>query len=130
MLQRVQHRTDLENISTWIKYSKKLCDSCVGSCCNLPVEVKAKDLIRIGLMDEFEIDENLKFIAKRLMKEGLVDHFHSKSATFTLSRMANGNCIYLDNTTHRCTIYNSRPDTCRNHPHIGPRSGYCAYKQI
>ncbi|MCK5516299.1 MAG: YkgJ family cysteine cluster protein, partial [Desulfobulbaceae bacterium] len=36
-------------------------------------------------------------------------------------------CLYLDQKTRRCTIYTKRPDTCRNHPQIGPRPGYCAF---
>ncbi|MFO6369419.1 YkgJ family cysteine cluster protein, partial [Pseudomonas aeruginosa] len=46
----------------------------------------------------------------------------------TLTRMANGDCLYLDRKTRLCTIYARRPDTCRNHPRIGPRPGYCAYR--
>jgi len=99
----------------------------MGSCCSLPVEVKPADLIRMGLMDEFELEENPKFIARRLMKEQIVEHYHNKSETFTLSRMANGDCLYLDSRSRRCTIYANRPDTCRNHPRIGPRPGYCAF---
>jgi uncharacterized protein len=119
--------TNLDNTDTWTKYTKKLCSSCMGSCCSLPVEVKVVDLVRMGLMDEFELEENPKFIARRLMKDQIVEHYHSKSETFTLSRMANGDCLYLDSSSRRCTIYEKRPDTCRNHPHIGPRPGYCAF---
>ena len=121
--------TDIDNISTWTKYRKKLCDYCNGSCCTLPVEIKASDLIRMNLMDEFELESNLKFVARKLIKQHLVDHFHSKTKTFTLARMANGDCIFLDNKTRRCTIYPQRPDTCRNHPQVGPRSGYCAFRR-
>jgi Fe-S-cluster containining protein len=119
--------TNLDDTSTWTKYTKKLCNSCMGSCCSLPVEVKTADLIRMGLMDEFELEEHPKFIARRLMKEQIVEHYHNKSETFTLSRMANGDCLYLDSRSRRCTIYEKRPDTCRNHPQIGPRPSYCAF---
>jgi uncharacterized protein len=122
-----QNHTNIENTSTWIKFNRKLCDSCMGSCCSLPVEVKAVDLIRMGLMDEFELEENPKFVARRLIKKQIVEHYHNKSETFILSRMANGDCLYLDSRSRRCTIYDKRPDTCRNHPRIGPRPGYCAF---
>ncbi len=122
-------RADLENTATWAKYSKKLCNRCRASCCSLPVEVKAADLIRMGLMDEFELEEELKQVARRLMKERLIDHFHAGSRTFTLARMASGDCIFLDTNSRRCTIYQQRPDTCRNHPQVGPRSGYCPFRQ-
>lgn len=128
MFQLPKIQTDIDNIATWIKYSRKLCNHCTASCCSLPVEVKADDLIRMGLMDEFELQEPLKYIARRLKKDRIIEHFHAKTVTFTLSRMASGDCIYLHSLTRRCTIYQLRPDTCRNHPQIGPRPGYCAFK--
>ena len=66
-------------------------------------------------------------IAKRLQKEGIVERFNQKSGIFTLQRMSNNDCLYLDRKSRMCTIYETRPDTCRNHPRIGPRPGYCAY---
>ncbi len=42
--------------------------------------------------------------------------------------MSNNDCLYLDRKSRLCTIYDKRPDTCRNHPKVGPRPGYCAYK--
>lgn len=121
-------KVDIDDTSTWLKYRKKICNSCVASCCSLPVEVKSVDLIRMGLMDKFELSDNLKLVAKRLKKEGTIDHYHSRTETFTLSRMANGDCLYLHPQSRRCTIYLLRPDTCRNHPHIGPKPGYCAFQ--
>lgn len=118
---------DIDDLSTWTRYKKKLCMQCRGTCCSLPVEVQPEDLVRIGLIDAFELQENMKRIYKRLCKNGFVEHFHAKTNTFTLTRLANGDCLYLDAKTRRCTIYEKRPDTCRNHPQIGPRSGYCAF---
>lgn len=118
---------NVDDLNTWVKYKKKMCGHCKGTCCSLPVEVKPKDLVRMGVIDAFELDENMKGIYKRLSKERLVEHFHAKSMTFTLARMANGDCLYLDSKSRRCTIYDKRPETCRNHPHVGPRPGYCAF---
>lgn len=128
MIQLPAIQADRDNIATWAKYSKRLCDHCGASCCSLPVEVKSSDLIRMELMDEFELQDDLRQIARRLMKQHLIDHFHSKTGTFTLARMASGDCMFLDSQTRRGTIYQRRPDTCRNHPQVGPRSGYCAFK--
>lgn len=119
--------TRLEDPSTWIKFTPKLCKNCNGSCCKLPVEVTIIDLVRMGYADEFEMDENPKKIAKRLKKAGIIEHFYPKKELFTLTRLANGDCLFLDTRNRLCTIYQDRPDTCRNHPRIGPRSGYCAY---
>ena len=117
----------VDDLATWAKYKKKMCDHCKGTCCSLPVEVKPEDLVRMGAIDSFELEENMKGIFKRLSKERIAEHFHTKTTTFTLSRMANGDCLYLDSKSRRCTIYEKRPDTCRNHPQIGPRPGYCAF---
>ena len=130
MIQLPTSQADIDNTATWAKYSKRLCDHCGASCCSLPVEVQASDLIRMELMDEFELEEDLKHIARRLMKQRLVEHFHSKTKTFTLARMASGDCLFLDSRSRRCTIYFQRPNTCRNHPQVGPRAGYCAFKRM
>lgn len=83
---------ELDRLETWQKYSAHMCGGCVSSCCTLPVEVKVKDLIRIGLVDEFELGDPAKNIAKRLQKEGIVERFNSKSEIFTLQRMSNNDC--------------------------------------
>jgi Fe-S-cluster containining protein len=120
---------DIERLDTWIKYKSSRCASCVASCCTLPVEVKVADLVRMQLIDAFEAQEPLKTLAKKLKKIGAIEHFNFASEIFTLTRLANGDCIYLDEQTRRCTIYEKRPATCRNHPAIGPRPGYCAYRE-
>lgn len=120
---------DPERLDTWIPFRKHLCDSCMGTCCSLPVEVRLSDLIRMGLADAFEAEEPAKQIARRLLKQGVIEHFNHKQALFTLSRRANGDCFYLEQKTRRCSIYAQRPDTCRQHPQVGPRPGHCAYRQ-
>ncbi|WP_313410444.1 YkgJ family cysteine cluster protein [Stutzerimonas kunmingensis] len=119
---------DPERLETWVRYSAGLCRDCHATCCTLPVEVRIDDLIRLELVDAFERDEPAKNIAKRLSKAGIVEHFNHKHEIFTLARLANGDCLYLDRKTRLCTVYAKRPDTCRNHPRIGPRPGYCAYR--
>jgi len=87
---------EIDRIDTWAKYSSHMCGGCISSCCTLPVEVKIKDLIRIGIVDEFERGEPAKNIAKRLQKEGIVERYNQKSEIFTLQRMSNNDCLYLD----------------------------------
>ncbi len=119
---------NVDNLNTWVKYKSKLCQSCRGTCCSLPVEVQFDDLARMGVVDEFERDEPAKRLAKRLMKDGIVGHFNHKTEIYTLSRYANDDCIYLDQKSRLCTIYQQRPATCRNHPQIGPKPNHCAYQ--
>ncbi len=119
---------EIDRLETWQKFTQPMCGACISSCCTLPVEVKIKDLVRIGVVDEFELGDPPKNIAKRLQKDGIVERFNQKSGIFTLQRMSNNDCLYLDRKSRMCTIYDKRPDTCRNHPRVGPRPGYCAYK--
>lgn len=120
--------TDIERPETWVRYKESLCAGCRAKCCSLPVEVRIDDLIRMELVDAFEAEEPAKNIAKRLRKDGVVEHFNSRMEVFTLTRMGNGDCIYLDQSTRLCKIYAKRPNTCRNHPKVGPRPGYCAFE--
>lgn len=123
----VQH-VDVDRCETWTRYRAGLCDGCQAHCCTMPVEVRLPDLVRLGLVDPFEAEhEAPKQIARRLEKAGRVDHFNFKHGIFMLARRANGDCLYLDAATRRCTVYEKRPDTCRKHPQVGPRPGHCPY---
>jgi Fe-S-cluster containining protein len=94
----------------------------------MPVEVRLPDLVGLGWVDPFEAEhESAKNIAKRLTKAGLVGHFNFKNEIFTLARRANGDCCNLDAHTRRCKVYELRPSTCRLHPQVGPKPGYCPY---
>ncbi len=121
---------NVDDLSTWVKYRNGLCDDCQATCCTLPVEVRLADLIRMELITDFEAEhEAPKNIAKTLMKQGIVEHFNFKTSVFTLTRLSNSDCLYLDRHTRRCTIYEKRPKTCREHPRVGPKSNHCAYIQ-
>ena len=122
------HTVEVDRPDTWTRHRAGLCDSCVANCCTMPVEVRLPELVRLGLVDPFEVEhEAPKQIAKRLDKAGLIDHFNFKHSVFTLARRASGDCQFLDAKTRRCTVYEQRPDTCRKHPHVGPKPGYCPY---
>jgi Fe-S-cluster containining protein len=122
---------NVDNCETWTRYRNGLCNSCAANCCTMPVELKLPDLVRLGLVDPFEAEhEAPKQIAKRLQKMGAIEHFNFKNSIFTLSRRANGDCVNLDAQTRRCTVYDKRPTTCRLHPQVGPRPGYCPYGAV
>ncbi len=123
----VRH-ADVDRLETWSRYRVGMCETCVANCCTMPVEVKLPDLIRLQLVDAFEAEhEEPKQIAKRLSKAGLIDHFNFKNSIFTLARRASGDCQFLDAKTRRCTVYELRPNTCRLHPQVSPKSGHCPY---
>jgi len=122
---------NVDNCNTWSRYRNGLCNNCAANCCTMPVEVKLPDLVRLELVDPFEAEhEAPKQIAKRLQKMGVIEHFNFKHSIFTLSRRANGDCHNLDAQTRRCTVYEKRPTTCRLHPQVGPRPGYCPYGAV
>jgi hypothetical protein len=122
---------NVDNCDTWSRYRNGLCNNCAANCCTMPVEVKLPDLVRLELVDPFEAEhEAPKQIAKRLQKMGVIEHFNFKHSIFTLSRRANGDCHNLDAQTRRCTVYEKRPTTCRLHPQVGPRPGYCPYGAV
>lgn len=94
----------------------------------MPVELRLPDLVRLGLVDPFEAEHTpAKQIARRLGKAGHIEHFNFRNSIFVLARRASGDCQYLDAVSRRCTVYAQRPDTCRKHPQVGPRPGFCPY---
>lgn len=119
-------KTDLTRPKTWVPYKKGLCNDCQAMCCRLPVEVTGDDLERMGLIGEFEKELGAVWILKEFRKQGLVKSYSAKNLKFTLEQRPNGECIFLDKEK-RCTVYDKRPTTCREHPRVGPRPGYCAY---
>jgi Fe-S-cluster containining protein len=119
---------DVDRTDTWTRYKSGMCDTCAANCCTMPVEVKMPDLIQLGWVDPFEAEsEDPKQIAKRLSKAGLIDHFNFKNSIFTLAQRSNGDCLMLDAKTRNCTVYDKRPSTCRKHPQVGPKPGFCPY---
>jgi uncharacterized protein len=122
---------DVDNCDTWTRYRNGLCNSCAANCCTMPVEVQLADLVRLTWVDPFEAEhDDLKQIAKRLQKAGVIERFNHKHSIFTLARRANGDCANLDAHTRRCTVYDHRPNTCRLHPQVGPKPGYCPYGAV
>lgn len=102
-----------------------MCEGCWGGCCTLPVEVSVSDLIRLGLVTEDEACASLKKVARRLEKEGVIQAFVPRSQLFILEQRNGRDCIYLHPKTRLCTVYEKRPEVCRQFPKIGPRPGYC-----
>lgn len=91
----------------------------------MPVEVKSSDLVRLGVASEDEVIGSVKKLAKRLIKEGIIVSYRSGTEFFMLQQKANNDCLFLDSVTRLCTVYDKRPDTCRQFPSIGPRPGFC-----
>lgn len=119
---------DKDRPSTWRKYEEKNCTSCKAGCCQMPVEIRASDLLRLGLVTEDELSGSIKKVAKRLSKEGVIQNYRSGTEFFMLTQRANSDCYFLNEKTRLCTVYDKRPDTCRGFPSLlGTRVGFCPY---
>ncbi len=116
----------LKDLKRWTPYKKGMCETCEGLCCYMPVEIKTEDLLRMGVLVEFHLELSLKEQIKEAMKHPGVLRYTPSTEKFTLAQKPDSSCFFLD-ANKRCTIYEDRPDTCRNHPKIGPRPNYCAY---
>lgn len=119
-------KVDKDRPSTWKKYQSDFCVTCKGNCCTMPVEVKASDLVRLQLTTQDDIDNSIKKVAKKLKKNGLISNYREGTEFFMLTQKANFDCYFLDTRTRLCTVYENRPDTCRDFPSlVGPKVGYC-----
>lgn len=121
---------DAQRPSEWIKYRSGMCEGCWGGCCTLPVEASAADLIRLELITEDEAAASLKKTARRLESEGLIQAFVARTQLFVLEQRNGRDCIFLHPRTRLCTVYEKRPEVCRQFPKIGPRPGFCPSTRI
>jgi uncharacterized protein len=121
-------RPDPQRPSTWKKYKTGMCDGCSAGCCTLPLEVSAYDLIRLGYSDEAEMGASMKKAAKRLMKARIVRSFNPSTGIFIIEQHTHpdGVLICIFNSKDKtCTVYEKRPEVCRQFPKIGPKPGWC-----
>lgn len=119
-------KPDKDRPSTWKKYDADNCTRCRANCCAMPVEVKASDLVRLGVATQDEVDNSIKKLAKRLKKEKVITSYREGTEFFMITQKANSDCYFLDSRTRLCTVYERRPDTCRQFPaQIGTRVGFC-----
>lgn len=119
-------RIDKDRPSTWKKYDALNCTRCRANCCSMPVEVRADDLVRLEIASQDEVDNSIKKLAKRLKKEGFISSYREGTEFFMLTQKANSDCYFLNSQTRLCTVYEKRPDTCREFPsQMGTRVGFC-----
>lgn len=119
-------KTDKDRPSTWRAYDASFCTGCRAACCSMPVEVRAKDLIRLDVITGDEIENSIKKAAKKLKKLGIITSYREGTDMFMLTQKANSDCYFLDSRSRLCTVYDKRPDTCRDFPaQVGTRVGFC-----
>ena len=116
----------LNDLRTWLPFKKDMCGTCVGTCCYMPVELNIADLLSLGILAECHLELPLKDQIKEALKHPAVKRYTARTEKFTLAQKVSGACFFLDQNA-RCTVYTNRPNTCRNHPRIGPKPNFCAY---
>lgn len=84
-----------------------VCRSC-GKCCWLLVVLDDEDMVRIKNADLAHLIERHYGVF-----EGSVSGELLKDP-WVLKRMEKGRCIALDPLTHCCTVYEHRPNICRD----------------
>src|SRR5687768_5602200 len=92
------------------------CSKCPGYCCSYDrIEVTKKDLLRLA--KHFKL--SYKDAEKKYTKIAWGDRVlrHRKDHIFKTT------CQFFDQTERRCTVYEARPDVCREYPD----SARCAY---
>lgn len=119
-------KSDKDRPSTWKKYDETNCLKCRANCCSMPVEVRVADLLRLEVATADEVDLSIKRLAKRLKKDGIITSYRDGTEYFMLTQRPNGDCYFLNTHTRLCSVYDKRPDTCRQFPsQMGTRVGFC-----
>jgi Fe-S-cluster containining protein len=110
---RKMPRTTLAN-STTVKYD---CDKCVAYCCSIyeRVQVTPKDVRRLATHFNVEPETAALRFSKLNGKERILRR--------RADRLFGQACMFLNQDTRKCTIYNARPDVCREFPD----DSRCAY---
>ncbi len=103
----------------WEKYLKFRCTGCGNCCRDTVVCINDEDIRRIAEGTGKPPTEFVKFFAHDEIAMSHNDplwlRFDRGKAVMGL-RKSRDRCIFLDNQTNRCGIYEHRPITCRDHP--------------
>lgn len=94
------------------------CTDCLGFCCSIYERVKVEDLDIQRLADHF----NISFLAakRRFTEIRYKERVLKRQPDPTLGEA----CAFLNLETRLCSMYEARPDTCREWP---PATSRCVY---
>jgi len=96
------------------------CDKCIAYCCSIydRVQVTSRDIRRLaahfGVPPEIATKKFTKLFGKERILRRKADRLFGQA------------CLFLDQETRKCTIYNARPLTCREFP----TASRCAYYDL
>ena len=99
------------------------CSKCPGYCCSYPrIEVKDRDLKRLARHFDLSVDVAEKKFTRRYRDDDVDERIlrHQKDEIY------GSICRFFDTDARRCTIYEARPDVCREYPD-GKTCGYYTF---
>ncbi|HUQ25502.1 MAG TPA: YkgJ family cysteine cluster protein [Burkholderiales bacterium] len=101
-----------------VRATKYSCAKCPAYCCSYPeIEITRRDLARLAKHFELTFAQAEARFTKYDAKEGSRLLRHQKDRVFDTV------CMFLDQKTRRCGVYEARPGVCRDYPD-SPRCGY------
>lgn len=99
------------------------CSKCPGYCCSYPrIEVKPSDVKRLAKYFNVPIDVAERRFTRIYMDDGKPERIlrHQKDTVYETI------CRFFDTEERRCTIYEGRPQVCRDYPN-GKTCGYYTF---
>ncbi len=102
------------NAQKAVKYD---CDKCIAYCCSIydRVQVTARDIRRLAAHFDIAPEAASQRFTKLWGKERILRR--------RTDRLFGQACMFLNQETRKCTVYHSRPGTCREFPN----TSRCAY---
>lgn len=104
---------------SWEKYLKFRCTGCGNCCRDTVVCINDEDIRRIVGGTGKPVKEFVRFFTHSEIAMSQNDPLWlrlAKGKVVMGLRKTGDRCVFLDNETNRCKIYEHRPVTCRDHP--------------
>ncbi len=104
-------RVSLGSFLTHMSSENYNCNECPSYCCSYPViPAKRSDIMRLARLKDITLEEARERYTDQEGKRGRKLK-HKTDPVFKATV-----CTFLDLRTRLCTVYQSRPDICDNHP--------------
>jgi Fe-S-cluster containining protein len=103
----------------WQRYLNFRCTGCGNCCRDTVVCLTDEDVRRISVGTRKSPLSFVKFYShdEIAMSDNDPSWIRLKAGRRVMAlKKIRGRCVFLDNPTNRCTIYEHRPVTCRDHP--------------
>jgi hypothetical protein len=95
------------------------CSKCPGYCCSYQlIEIGKRDIARLAKHFGLSFEQAQERFTKYDAGEKAQVLRHRKDKIF------DSVCQFFDQKKRRCTVYESRPQVCRDYPPDSPRCGY------